>query len=87
MPSFCARKGCGKWVFVCLSLLGIWTQRIVARRSTQVPSGMATVVGKSVFLSITMPVLELGMSDEGVDLPGKRMTLLGGGAFEAVAAP
>ncbi len=59
----------------------------MARRSTQVPSGMVTVVGSSVFLSITIPVVVLGLSEEGVDFPGKRMTLLGGGAFEAVAAP
>ena len=48
---------------------------------------MATAVGKSVFLSITIPVLEFGLSDEGVDLPGKRITLVVGGALEAVAAP
>ena len=59
----------------------------MARRSTQVPSGMVTVVGSSVFLSITIPVVVLGLSEEGVDFPGKRMTLWGGGALEAVAAP
>jgi hypothetical protein len=48
---------------------------------------MVTIVGSSVFLSITIPVVVLGLSEEGVDFPGKRMTLLGGGAFEAVAAP
>lgn len=48
---------------------------------------MVTVVGSNVFLSITMPVLVLDESDEGVDLPGKRITLWGGGALEAVAAP
>lgn len=65
-----------------------WLNRWRAgRRSTQVPSGIVTVVGSNVFLSITMPVLVLGESDEGVDLPGKRITLFGGGALEAVAAP
>jgi len=48
---------------------------------------MVTIVGSSVFLSITIPVVVLGLSEEGVDFPGNRMTLLGGGAFEAVAAP
>lgn len=48
---------------------------------------MVTVVGNKVFLSITMLVLDLVGSEDGVDLPGKRMTLLGGGALDAVAAP
>ena len=56
-------------------------------RSTQVPSGMATGVGSSVFLSITMPGVDLPGAGAGVDLPGKRMTLPGGGACDAVAAP
>lgn len=50
-----------------------------AIRSSQVPSGMATVVGNSVFLSITTAGVDLPGSAVGVDLPGKRMTLLGEG--------
>lgn len=48
---------------------------------------MVTVVGSNVFLSITMPVLVWGEPEEGVDLPGNRITLWGGAALEAVAAP
>ena len=48
---------------------------------------MVTVVGNKVFLSITVLVLEFELWGGGVDLPGKRMTLLGGVATEAVAAP
>jgi hypothetical protein len=48
---------------------------------------MVTVVGNNVFLSITMVVLDFGLCWVGVDLPGNRITLLGGGATDAVAAP
>ena len=34
-----------------------------------------------------MVVLDFELFDVGVDLPGKRMTLLGDGAIDAVAAP
>jgi len=48
-----------------------------ASLKTQVPSGMATRVGNKVFLSITMPVVDLLAASTGVDLPGKGMTLRG----------
>lgn len=51
-----------------------------AGRSSQVPSGLATVVGKSVFLSMTVTGLDLPASVPVLVLPGNLMTLLVGGA-------
>lgn len=50
----------------------------LAYRSTQVPSGITTGVGRRVFLSITMPGVDLLVFSAGVDLLGMRITLLGG---------
>ena len=49
--------------------------------SNQDPSGSTTGLGNKVFLSITVPVLALLASGGAGDLPGKRMSLLGGGCL------
>ena len=45
------------------------------------------MVGNKVFLSITIPGVDLLAVSSGVDLPGKGMTLRGDAAWDAVAAP
>jgi len=45
------------------------------------------MVGNKVFLSITMPVVDLLTASAGMDLPGKGMTLRGDVVWDAVAAP
>ena len=61
---------------------GSWTEIFRSAQQTvhadyQVPSGMATMVGNKVFLSITMLVVDLFAASAGMDLPGKGMILRG----------